>query len=238
MELVSIFSVLGLPKHSAAIYEVVEKKGPSSVSAIATATRVHRPAVYRALAALTDASLMYEKKFGKRMLYAAHSRSRIKSTFSRFTRSIETLTEAEPERGLQNSLIRYFEGEQGIGAVFNDVVSHASRGDTFFRYTSERDLDGVNKLLPSDYRTRRDNKRLERLVISNPESGRRKRSRLERFIKFLGTGKESFDHNAIQLIYGKRIAFIDLNTKESFIIENETLAEFQKTIFKALYARL
>jgi len=145
--------------------------------------------------------------------------------------------------------MRYFEGPSSVTAIFNDVVEHSKRGDIFYRYTSEKNLDDVNRLLPADYRKRRDAKRLERLVISNPESGSRKRSRLERFIKFLGSStdadhrpvsaeKELFHQNAIQLIYGDRIALIDLNTHIGLIIENKTLAEFQKTIFRALYKRL
>jgi len=61
---------------------------------------------------------------------------------------------------------------------------------------------------------------------------------LERFIKYIGSENESFHQNAIQLIYGDRIGFVDLNTHQAFIIENKTLAAFQKTIFRALYRRL
>ncbi len=239
MQLRETFERLGLPKHSAEIFEVLEKSGPSNVSAISKALRVHRPAIYRALNALSKIHFVSEKQFGKRPLYAAEERSRITHAFALGAKDVSTLERAaERSPSLGMGSIRYLEGEKGVGAIFNDIVEHCRRGDTFYRYTSERDLDAVNRLLSSDYRKRRDAKRLERLVISNPESGKRKRNRLERFIKFLGSEKESFHQNAIQLVYGKRIAFLDLNTYKGFIIENETLAEFQKTIFRALYKRL
>lgn len=239
MELRIIFDRLGFPKHSAEVYEALEKIGASSVSAISKKVRAHRPAIYRCLAALEDNKLIARKDFGKRTYYGAEPRARITALFSKAMQGVREVGEAVPA-GPQNSMgaIRYFEGSNTIPSIFNDVVEHCGRGDTFYRYTSERDLDAVNSKLPSDYRKRRDGKRLERLVISNPESGKRKRNRLERFIKFLGAQKESFHQNAIELLYGERIAFIDLNSERGFIIENKTLVEFQKTIFLALYKRL
>jgi sugar-specific transcriptional regulator TrmB len=233
-----IFDRLGFPKHSDSVYGVLETSGPHSVSAIGKRIRVHRPAIYRSLLALVKAGLVSEKTFGKRPFYIAESHDRIARLFSGETLKVKAVEKAE--RNVKNSMgsIRYFEGERGITSIFNDVAEHCKKGETFYRYTSERDLDEVNKYLPTNYRKRRDTKRLERLVISNPESGKKKRNRLERFIKYLGSDKESFHQNAIQIIYGSRIAFIDLNTHKAFIIENKTLAEFQKSIFKALYRRL
>ncbi len=134
--------------------------------------------------------------------------------------------------------MRVFSGPKGIRDVFDDVISHSKKRDTFYRYTSERDLDSVNSYLSKDYRKRRDAKHLERLVISNPVSAKRKSSRLERFIKYFPKEVSLFDQNIIQLIYGERVAFIDLNKEEAFVIENQALADFQKVIFKQLYKKL
>ena len=240
MTLRDIFTRLGLPKHADEIYALLEKKGPLSVSAIARDTQAHRPAVYRALLALEKGHIVTEKSFGKRTFYVAESRARIDIAFKQAADGVAAATRNERYSDTRRSMgaARFLEGKHSIAALFNDVVEHSKRGDTFYRYTSERDLDQVNALLPPDYRKRRDAKHLERLVISNPESGKRKRARLERFVKHIGSEKESFHQNAIQLIYGDRIGFVDLNTHQAFIIENKTLAEFQKTIFRALYRRL
>lgn len=237
MTLRAMFTNLGLPKHSAEIYSSLERSGPSNVSAIARATATHRPALYRALEGLSKKGLVERKRFGKRTFFAAAPRNCIANLLDVDTKQTAAVLSERSAKDSMNA-IRYFEGKKGITAVFTDLVEHCKRGDTFYRYTSERDLDEVNRYLPGDYRKRRDGKRLERLVISNPESGKRKRSRLERFIKFIGSDAEAFRHNAIQLVYGSRIAFIDLNTDKSFIIDNPTLADFQKTIFASLYKRL
>lgn len=240
MELGDVFDRLGFPKHSAEIYAYLEKSGPCSVSTIARDVATHRPAAYRAIAALEAAQLSTRRMFGKRPFYTAESRARIAALFKNVSNNVAELEKESPERRLRDSMgtVRYFEGKNTVAAIFNDVIEHTKRGDTFYRYTSENDLAEVNRLLPTDYRSRRDAKRLERLVISNPESGRQKRSRLERFIKFLDSEKERFHQNAIELLYGRRMAFIDLNTQKGIIIENATLVEFQKTIFRSLYTRL
>ena len=87
-------------------------------------------------------------------------------------------------------------------------------------------------------RSYRDKKKLERMVISNPVSGMRKRPRLERFVKFIPPQMNLFDQDIIQLVYGERISIIDLNKERVLIIENKALAEFQKVIFRQLYDKL
>lgn len=79
---------------------------------------------------------------------------------------------------------------------------------------------------------------LERMVISNPVSGKRKNPRLERFIKFILPENDLFIQNIIELIYEDRVAFIDLNKEEGLVIENASLADFQKVIFRQLYKKL
>ena len=123
-------------------------------------------------------------------------------------------------------------------SVFDDTIAHTPKGQTFYRYTSERDLSRVNRYLSPGYRGARDKKKLERLVISNARSGAQKRSRLERFIKYMPEGTLQFDQNIIQIVYGKRLAFINLNSEEAFVIEDAALADFQKVIFSQLYRRL
>lgn len=238
MDLETILHRLGLPKHSAAVFEALEKLEPASPTQLARATKLHRPVVYRALSALAKAGFAEVRKAGLRSVYLSRDRMRIAQAFKGTAAEAQRVLSRGQHAQRSVGMISYFEGRGGIATIFDDVVLRSRRGDTFYRYTSERDLDEVNALLSPSYRAKRDAKRLERLVISNPQSGVRKQKRLERFIKYLGVGKESFSENAIELIYGSRVAFIDLNTKRGLIIDNPTLAEFQKTIFKALYRRL
>ncbi len=208
------------------------------MSALVRSANVHRPAAYRAVRALSTLGILFVTTvLGKRAIIRSRGVHLLAHMFTDVTQATHAAT-ANKNMHPTATTVRHHKGPAGITAVFEDVVAHTKRGDIFYRYTSERDLDEVNAYLPEKYRHLRDAKRLERQVISNPESGKRKRPRLERFIKFLGGEREQFRQNAIQLVYGSRIAFIDLNTQECVIIENDTLASFQRVIFRALYRRL
>lgn len=241
METAEIFRRLGYPKHAGKVYEALTmRKDSRSVTDIANATKLPRVTVYRCLEPLLRDGLVEATEVGRRTFYSAGSPRKLTAAMR--------LTEREGERALAKYLkerekdvpssVRFLHGPAGIRAAFDDVISHAKRGETFFRYTSERDLAKVNQYLARDYRERRDKKKLERQVISNAVSGSQKRSRLERFIKFIPEEADQFQQNIIQLVYGKRMSIIDLNTEEVTIIENEQLADFQKVIFTLLYKRL
>lgn len=239
-QLVTIFARLGFKKNAGLIYESLRQNGPLVASHIARASKIHRPAVYQTLHALLNTKLISVKKVGKRNYYTAVDERRL---IPLFIKNLENIVKNIPERkssgtGADSGIIRIFQGAKEIGAVFDEVIEHTKRGDTFYRYTSERDLEAVNRYLSPNYRKHRDNKRLERLVISNPVSGRQKRPRLERFIKFIPPEASLFDQNIIQIIYANRVAFIDLNIEQAIIIENAALADFQKVIFKQLYRKL
>lgn len=210
------------------------------MTGIADRAKVSRMVTYRCLESLREKHLVTPVRVGKRTRYTAENTRKLKELI-RMTDSVnEKLInkyDKEREKDVPQS-IKFLYGPAGIKAAFNDVVEHTKKGDTFFRYTSEKDLVKVNQYLARDYRERRDKKKLERLVISNAVSGSQKRSRLERFIKFIPADADQFQQNIIELVYGDRVSIIDLNKEEVTIIENKQLADFQKVIFKLLYKRL
>jgi len=235
-----IFKRLGLPKHADVVYALLQHKGPLSATRICDAARLHRPAAYRALADLVARRFVFTTRRGRRNFYNAASPNLIAGVFAKTSAAVAVMLakQAVADDLYKQKEIRFLSGFAGIRAAFDDVISHSKRGATFYRYTSERDLDEVNKYLSKNYRTLRDKKKLERMVISNPVSGTRKKPRLERFVKYIPPEVNLFDQNIIQLVYGDRLSFIDLNTERVLIIENQSLADFQKVIFKQLYDKL
>jgi len=241
MDLQTIFKRLGYPKHSHVVYEtLLSTKEPLLVTAIAKKCQVSRVVVYRCLEKLLRSGLAVQTIVGKRVLYTAGSPHVLEQIIKVANKKAEQVTAPlikEREKDVPQN-VRFLYGPAGIKAAFDDVVSHCKRGELFFRYTSEQDLAKVNSYLAKDYRIKRDKKKLERLVISNYLSGKQKKSRLERFIRFLPEETEQFEQNIIQLVYGNRISMIDLTTEEVMIVENKRLADFQKSIFRILYKRL
>ena len=167
------------------------------------------------------------------------SESRITEAFASVAETTkESALNETHEDTLKLAHMRILTGSAGVRMAFDDVVTHTPRGETFYRYTSEKDLARADSYLSRTYRNVRDSKKLERLVISNPRSGKQKRPRLERFIKYIPEEFDHFDQDIIQITYGKRIALIDLNVEQAIIVENASLADFQKVIFKMLYRKL
>ena len=246
MNRIEIFKRLGMKKHAAEVYEVILRKGPVSATQVVLLAKLHRPAVYRALEELSDRGLIFRSPQGKRFVWNAANPARVEELFREAVDVVHKVTSngisKNPHKHkteeVISSTLRLFHGPLGIRSIFDDVISHSKKGERFYRYTSETDLDTVNSYLAKDYRARRDAKKLERQVISNPISGKRKSPRLERFIKFIPPEVDLFDQNVIEIIYGSRVAFIDLTSKEGLILENARLADFQKVIFRQLYKKL
>ncbi len=239
MKIKEIFKRLGLPKHADKVYQTLQRHGAMSATGICKRANLYRPAVYRALSPLLKHSFIFTEK-GNNKIYHAANPTLIAAEFSETSKSVSAAIKAESitnDKYLQKE-IRFLKGFNGVRAAFDDVINHSPRSSTFYRFTSEKDLDSVNRYLSKNYRTSRDKKRLERMVISNPVSGKRKKPRLERFVKFISPESNLFDQNIIQLVYGDRISLIDLNTERVLIIENKMLADFQRIIFEQLYNKL
>ncbi len=247
MNFEELFRRLGCPKHTEKVYTDLLTHPVSTPTEIETRAKLHRPVVYRTLSSLLELNLISETKEGKRSVYSARGPQSIKRAFLDVYADVNTAIEQKfsgyvSEEKDQDVLgaVQVFSGPDAVTKVYEDIIAHTKKGETWYRYTSEQDLDFVNSLLPKGYRKDRDHKKLERKVISNRSSASQKKPRLERFIKIIDqdhTGA-GFDQNFIQLVYGSKLAFIDLNKMHAFVISNKNLAEFQKVIFRKLYKKL
>jgi sugar-specific transcriptional regulator TrmB len=226
---------LGISPLSAEVWMALEGNEPLTISALATKSGKHRPSVYRSLAQLGKAGLVCEAAKGARTAYRTISQKELLVLWKNIEQP-QVLYSAHEVRANTPRTVTKHSGDSAIRDAFDHVVATLKRGDTFFRVTSEKNLDEVNALLSPTYRKHRDAKRLERLVISNRESGNRKRRRLERFIRYIET--EPFAHDVIELIYGAYVTFIDLKSKEVTRIHNIHIASFERSKFKALYDKL
>lgn len=240
MDSLRIFTALGYSESEHQIYRTLLESGPLSVADIAKKTNLHRPTVYQLIPHLIDRQLVSSVVKGKRTVFSAESPETLKKAFDDVSTEIQAAIPELLELYTQKSVrpvIRFFDGPQGLRFVFNDVVHSLKKGDVFYRYSSKTDEVNAEKYMPSDYRAIRDAKQLERFVISNETTARTKGKRLERATKLVPK-EMSFDLNVTQIIYGNKVAILDYNTEQALIIENTKIAEFQKTIFKLLYAKL
>lgn len=241
MENEHIFEKLGMRPYEAKIYAALLGSGPETISGIAKLTGLHRPAIYRLLPRLINQGLVVATPRGKQKRFSAEPPEKLAALLDK---TADDLREAMP--GLMRAfssrakkpIVKFLEGRNGLMSVFEDVVTSLRRGDIFYRYSSGRNVKKNEYYLPKNYRAIRDQKQLERFVITNEPTAQIKKPRLERGIKTIPKEFGLFDYDITQIIYGDKVAFVDYNTETAFIVENPVIAEFQKKIFKILYNKL
>lgn len=241
MTIENILENIGLGEVPIKIYSALLGSGPLSISSISRKTGLHRPVIYRAIPELIDKSLISISPKAKKKLYVAEHPDKVKRLITELSGELEKIM---PELDTiyngagQRPLVKYLEGKKGMRFVFEDIIHTLKKGDTFYRYSSTKDGKKGASHLPADYRKIRDEKKLERYVITSDEGARYKKPKLERSIKVVPKEYGLFDYDITQIIYGGKVAFIDDNTETAIIIENSTIANFQKKLFKILYSKI
>ncbi len=242
MEKLKILEKIGLSKHESAIYLALLERGPSHIAQISEKTSIHRPLVYKALPSLLEKRLITQIKKGKRTIFMAEPPNRLETLFDDLKIDFfEILPDLEDQYS-NNELkprVRFLEGKDGTKRVFDDIVRSLKKGDVFYRYSSNKDgKEKRDKYVPRGYRKMRDEKKLERQVITNEQTSQHKVAKLDRFVKVIPNDFGPFDHNVTEVIYGDKIAFIDYESETAMVIESKKIADFQRHIFKVLYKKL
>lgn len=240
MNIENILKNIGLGEAPIQIYTALLGNPPLSVSAIARKTGLHRPIIYRNIPLLIDKGLVTTSPKAKK-LYAAEHPDKIKRLITELAGDLDKIM---PELDTiyngasSRPIVKYLEGKRGIRFILEDIIHTLKKGDTFYRYSSTKDGKKGPSNLPTDYRKIRDEKKLERFVITSEEGAKYAKPKLERSIKVVPKEYGLFDYDITEIIYAGKIAFIDDNTETAIIIENSTIANFQKKLFKMLYSKI
>ncbi len=241
MRIEEILGSLGLRKDEIRLYLTLLEAPPATVSELARETGIHRPLIYRALPSLQEKGLISIVIKGKQKRYTAESPTRVEKLFRKLEQSFSVLLpalETSYTNREDRPVMKYYEGREGIRRVFDDLLDTLKKGEVFYRYSSRRATEDGEKYLPRNYRERRDQKQLERFVITNEATSREKRKRLERALKVIPGKYGSFEYDVTQIIYGSKVAFIDYGSETASIIENPQMAAFQKHLFRVFFDSL
>ncbi|MFZ3232812.1 MAG: helix-turn-helix domain-containing protein [Patescibacteria group bacterium] len=237
----SLLKKLGLSEKESAIYLDLLEHGESSITDVVDRTRVHRPDAYKFIPLLVERGFVTETLRGKRRFFSAESPEAIRSLLENLENDVDALLPdlvGMHSRAERRPSVKFMEGRKAVTYVFSDIVSTLKAGDTFYRVSSERDVDRANSYLPPDYRTRRDKKELERYVIMSAGQSEKKAPRLEREIVTIPPELDEFSDDVSMIVYGNKVAFIDYNTEASIVIENAFIAGFLGKLFRLLYASM
>ncbi len=236
----SALEKIGLTPEQASIYQTLVQNNPLSPTDIVRLTKLHRPAVYTALAELLKLDLVRIMPFGKNKKYAAESPEHLEKIFKSieddFNSEIYHLHDTFANKD-RKPIVTFAQGEKAMRDTFADVVHELKKGDTYYRYSPGMTKEN-EKYIPREFRRLRDQKQLERLVITDPLSARLMNKNLGKSIRAVPKEIDLFATKINQWIFGDKVAFVDYNSKSIITIQNKKIAQFQKAIFKLLYDRL
>lgn len=236
MDLPALLSSIGLSKTESAIYIDLLQHGTQTVSSIARTSKLHRPTIYKALPSLIERGLVTERHVGKLTQYAAEPPEKLRGLLDTLNHELDllipTLADMYEDK---KPIVRRLDGKAGLHEVFLDIIRTLKKGEEFYRITSVKEKSLREIGIPHGYEKERDDKKLERLVISNDEFIRNREPKLEESLVIVPQRHLPFSHNVCQFVYGNKIAYLDYDGKIATIIENPTLASFQKDVFKMLF---
>ena len=149
MEFLTELKKIGLTDKEAAVYLALLQMGPSPVQLAARKSKVVRATTYVVLEALAKKGLVTQFKEGKKTLFSAESPRQLLRVLEKQEEEIR-----EKERELEVMLpelqvlmksegdrpsVRYFEGEEGIRAIRQEIIMYAKPGSI------------IRNLTPADY---------------------------------------------------------------------------------------
>ena len=237
MEYSNALQRIGLSAKESLIYEILLEKGSLSILKLSQATGINRPVLYNMIPKMISKGLIIETKKGKRIEYVASSPNKLEPLVKNAQQSLENIVNnlnTEFSRKQIVPKIETYYGDEGIIRVWMDVVTTLNKGDKYYRYSLRKDF--TKDILPRAYYQLRDEKKIERLVITNEERAKQEGQKLDVSIKVL---KGSYDiFNVTKIIYQNKIGFIDYENKVAFVIYNERMAKTETQIFLSLFKML
>ena len=237
----AILNKIGLNDREVDIYLALINLGPSTLSDISRKTGIHRPALYTTLPILEQKGIIALSPSKKRRRYIAMPPETIHRIADETREELDVLIKelkTRAEQGTKKPKITFLEGEKGIMSVFEHVVTTLDKDEVFYRYNSRKNISESGKYISKNYQEQQDKKRLGRFVITNEATKNAAKNSLDRTIKTIPKEFGLFDDNITQVMYRDTIAIIDYTTETALVIENPSIAKFQKTLFKILFSKL
>lgn len=232
---------VGFSKKEAAVLAALLDKRLCSLTELNQETHINRPALYSLLPRLVKNGFVSVVKKGRRNFYQAEPIQRIieqyKITQTETLKELEQLAQEQKDNPAEKPIVKYFDGKHGIRFVFDDIAHTIPHSGTFFRYSARTGADST-AFDNTHYARVRDQKKLQRVVITSADKVEKKVKKLERQMKAVPKNFDLFEDNISLVIYGDKTAYVDYGSNTAFIIESPKIARFQEKLFRLLYRKL
>ena len=235
-----ILEKLGLSTDESDIYLYLLKNPRKTLSEISKYTKINRPKMYQILPSMEESGLIWITLHGKRKLFIAENPKilnnyfeSIKDDYLSFVPQIEKLY----KNAFEKPILKHLSGRSGVRNIYMDIAYTLNKWDTFYRYSSRTDIENtsVSEQEHKKYRDIREQKQLQRYVITNEYLTSLKTEKLDKEVVVIPKKVDEFEDNITKIIYANKVAIIDFNTDECFIIESEIFSSFEKKLFIMLF---
>ncbi len=236
----TLLKKLWLSPDEANIYLFLIHTQNKTLAEISKWTQINRPKLYKILPSMIESGLIGSIINGKRTLYKAeHPKilsqylETIKEEYDLYIPEIEKLYKNQ----FSKPIFKHVTWKNGIKNIFLDIGNTLKIGDVFYRYSSRNDINqtSISEKDYAQYKKLREEKRLERYVITNEYLNDLKPKKLEKDVVVIPKKYDIFEDNITKIIYADRVAIIDYNSFECFIIESPIFAHFERKIFMLLF---
>jgi predicted transcriptional regulator len=179
MKYEAFFSRLGFGKLESDIYVTLLQNSPLSISDIAREIGTYRGVLYRIIPLLLEKWVISIEKEGKRTRYRAESPEKLRALYEAEQATFETII-SQMERDYTRSVARsqfcdILKEETNSKKYLLMSVKHFPKMASWYRYSSRKADRSPDAELVQRYKELRNEKKLQRMIITNDELARTKR---------------------------------------------------------------
>jgi len=222
------------------IYLLLLNNSKKNISQISAETWINRPKLYKTLPYMEEMWLISVILVGERKFYIAENPKilsnyfeNIKEDFDIFLPKIENIY----SNNFKKPIFKNSKWKKAIRNIFLDIWNILDTWDIFYRYSSRnnKEKSSIPRNEYLKYKKIRNEKKLERMVITNEYLNNLKTPNSAKQVVVIPKNYDIFEDNITKIIYANKVAIIDYNTDECFIIESIIFATFERKLFKLLF---
>lgn len=229
---------VGLNVQEALLWSELLRNGPLTISQLAVVSKCSRPTVYKYLHVFKERGLVNTHKKGKRRLFEPSSLNAVERWHaSRQRHGPKDALEKNNEKK-EGGDVQIYRGRE-LSRVWEMVLDETPKKGIFYRYDGYGKGISVAEHIPQDNYARIEAKKMERFVITNEflrKSSYKKR--IECASRMLPLSAGEFEQGVTHILFGEKMAMIDVKNKIAFVIHNKNIVEYHRELFKWTYRQL
>ena len=230
----------GLSEHEALVYLSSLTLGPSTVNKIAKHSGVKRTTVYPVIEAMKKKGIMNIEINGLKKLFIAESPEKLESIIEqkkiRLKSMIPELTALYSLRSGE-SLIKYYEGIEGIKLVYDNILHSLKYGDEYLIISDLHRFLNIDREYFTDHIEKRSKLNLKvRTLLQNTEDAHHYKETERNFNWTVKLLDENVDLKANVVILPDKVVITQLvEPLIAIVIENKNIVDMQRQQFNIIW---